>query len=207
MTNFESDLSQEAILSKYLDQVYKNKDLEFERIFDLNKQHQGIDIIMMVNSNEYFIDEKAQLHYLNNDLPTFTFELSYLKNGEYRKGWLFDKNKLTEYYFLITGIILKKGKTKLLVSDDIESVKITSVNRGKLINHLALIGLGKDKLLEYDSEIRINKTNGKNPISELNPNSEGLIYFSEKYKEEPINLQLRLNFLIKNNFAKELHYV
>ena len=49
MVDFESDLSQEIILSKYLNQLYKKKNLDFERIFDLDRRHQGIDIIVQFN--------------------------------------------------------------------------------------------------------------------------------------------------------------
>ena len=99
MSKFQSDLAQEEILSKYLDKIYKEKKIEFERIFDLDLQHQGIDLKIFVNSNQYLIDEKAQLHYINSELPTFTFELSYMKNNILKNGWLFDENKKTEYFF------------------------------------------------------------------------------------------------------------
>lgn len=207
MPSFESDLSQEQILSEYLDNIYKEKENDFYRVFDLDRQHQGIDIVMKVGEDEYFIDEKAQLHYINKDLPTFTFELSYLKNKSLKAGWLFDKTKLTNYYFLITGIILKKGKSKLLISSDIEKLKITSVNRAKLIEYLSHINLDKEKLLEYDANIRKNGSFGKNIIDELKPKSEGLIYFTKHLAEKPINIQLRLNFLIENKVAKKFYYL
>jgi hypothetical protein len=207
MANFESDLSQEIILSKYLDQLYKSKNLEFERIFDLDRQHQGIDILIQVNSVEYSIDEKAQLHYINKDLPTFTFELSYLKDHKLKNGWLLDDNKLTEYYFLITGIFLKTNKKILQNVEDIDKLKVTSVNRKKLIEHLATIGLKKETLLDYDSKIREENTFGKIIITELDSKKEGLIYFTEHLNEKPINIQLRLQYLIENNIAKKFNYV
>lgn len=207
MPNFKSDLNQETILSKYLDGVYHGKKFDFERIADLNKQHLGIDLIMVIESNQYLIDEKAQLHYINKDLPTFTFELSYLKRGQLKEGWLFDDKKQTQYYFLITGIFLKNGKNKLATPDDIAKVKITSVNRHKLIKHLASINLNKEKLFQYDADLRAQKSYGKNHISELNSNSEGLIYFTKHLNEKPLNLQLRLNYLIENNLAKKFNYV
>lgn len=205
MSNFYSDLGQEKILSEYLDIIYKSKEEEFIRIDDIEKQHQGIDIIIKRNSREYYIDEKAQLHYVNSDLPTFTFELSYLvKNNILHEGWLFDKNKLTQYYFLITGIFLKENKNKLLHFEDIEKLQITSVNRQKLIKHLEEISLTKGKLAEYEKTIRLNNKYGKNPICEL-PHNNGLLYFTEHLEEKPINLQLRLKYLIECNVAKIYH--
>ena len=206
MPNFKTDLKQETILSQYLDGLYGRKGIDFIRIFDLKKQLQGIDVIMKINSREYFIDEKSQLHYLNKDLPTFTFELSYLKNGKLKEGWLLSKRKCTQYYFLITGISLRNGKGELRSPDDIKNLKITSVNRKKLTTHLNSIGLGKNDLLEYDLKLREGKSFGKNKIAELNSKSEGLIYFTEHLQERPINLQLRLAYLINQKIAKKFHY-
>lgn len=206
MSNFKSDLAQEDLLSKYLDNIYANKKIKFKRIKKLDQQLQGIDVIMTVNNQSYYIDEKAQLHYLNIDLPTFTFELSYLKNKTSKDGWLLDDSKLTQYYFLITGIILKNEKQKLTSCDDIESLKITTVNRNKLIKHLASINLDKEKLLYYDFDCRTNATYGKNCIAELNPRKEGLIYYTEHLEEKPINLQLRLSYLINVGVAKRFYY-
>ena len=207
MSKFQSDLAQEEILSKYLDKIYKEKKIEFERIFDLDLQHQGIDLKIFVNSNQYLIDEKAQLHYINSELPTFTFELSYMKNNILKNGWLFDENKKTEYYFLITGIYLKENKTKLKTSDDIKKLKITSVNRNKMIQHLDSLGLNISTLQKYDNHFRMNNSYGKNEITELDKYSEGLIYFSEQLVEKPINIQLRLEYLIQSEVAKKFHYV
>jgi hypothetical protein len=207
MSSFQSDLNQEQILSKYLDNIYSEKKIEYKRIFDLNMQHQGIDVIMTIDSKEYNIDEKAQLHYVGSDLPTFTFELSYLKNNLIKEGWLFDEHKLTQYYFLITGVFLKKGKTILSTPDDIEKIKITSVNRQKLIIFLESKGLSKGKLLKYDSDIRESKTFGKNELAELNEKTEGLIYYTNHLSEKPINLQLRLKFLLEKKLAKKFYYV
>jgi len=207
MHNFRSDLNQEALLSEYLDELYTGKGIDFNRVSDINKQHQGIDVIVQIKADEYLIDEKAQLHYLNNDLPTFTFELSYFKNEQLKKGWLFDENKLTQYYFLITGIFLKNGKTELSNSSDIDKIKITSVNRNKLIEHLSSINLDEEKLIGYDKELRKNNSFGKNTVPELNPNSEGLIFLTEQLVEKPMNLQLRLEYLIKTKVAKKFHYV
>lgn len=207
MSKFYLDLNKEQILSKYLDNIYKEKNINFQRVIDLDKQYQGIDVIMLVKLNEYYIDEKSQLHYINKDLPTFTFELSYLKNNNYKKGWLFDESKLTQYYFLITGILLKKGKIEFTSPDDIEKLKITSVSRKKLIKYLSLKELDEKRLLEYDVKLRKEKAYGKNNISELNPKTEGLIYFTEHLSEKPINLQLRLKFLLETKVAKKFYYV
>ena len=206
MPSFKSDLQQETILAAYLDAMYCRKKIDFTRVNNLSQQLKGIDLIIMHKADTYYIDEKAQLHYLNKNLPTFTFELSYLKNGKRKAGWLFDEHKLTHYYFLITGIYLKGRKSKLKYSKDIERLHITSVNRGKLVKHLNNIGLNKEKLNNFDSVLRKGRSYGKKYISELNPKSEGLLYYSKHLREKPINLQLRLSYLIENKIAKKFHY-
>jgi hypothetical protein len=207
MSRFVNDIKQETILAEYLDMIYKNKNLDFSRVFDLSLQHKGIDVIMFVKSNDYYIDEKAQLHYLNSDLPTFTFELTYLLNSKSKIGWLFDTQKVTQYYFLITGIILKNGISILSKASDIEKVKITSVHRQLLIDNLNSKGLSEQNLLEYCEAIRVTESFGKNEIKELHPYNEGVIYFSEHLSEKPINIQLRLGYLLKEKIAKKFHYV
>ena len=88
--------------------------------------------------------------------------------------------------------------------EDIDKLKITSVNRTKLIQHLASIGLKNSKLQKYDNSLRTNNSYGKNDIIELNKYSEGLIYFTEHLVEKPVNLQLRLEYLIKTKVAKKI---
>lgn len=206
MSTFKHDLKQEQILNAYLDHIYHSKKLQFYRNTDLEQQHRGIDVVFRHNSIDYFIDEKAQLHYLNKDLPTFTFELSYVNSAnEIKEGWLFDSSKKTHFYFLITSIFLNRGKKKLTSADDIKSLKIVSVNRKKLINHLKEKGLSRNQLDEYDFDIRDTYSFGKNIIPELNEKQTGLIYYTEHLKERPINLQLRLQYLINNKIAKVFH--
>ncbi|MEO6347536.1 MAG: hypothetical protein ABIO60_06460 [Aquaticitalea sp.] len=206
MSSFKSDLEQEHLLALYLDGIYTSKNLTFERIQDIDLQHCGIDVIFHKNSQHYFIDEKAQLHYLNQDLPTFTFELSYLnKNGKINQGWLFDDNKKTNYYFLITGIFLKENIQSFISPEDIKKLKITSINRKKLIRHLETIGLSKSKLIAYDLDLRTNETFGKNPIAEFRNPKNGCLFFTEHLSEKPINLQLRLDHLIENQIGKRFY--
>ncbi|HLT34409.1 MAG TPA: hypothetical protein VKZ98_11500 [Aquaticitalea sp.] len=203
MSNFKADLNQEHLLSEFLDGIYFSKNLSFTRIHDRNQQYQGVDVVIEINNKEFFIDEKAQLHYLNHDLPTFTFELSYInKEGTINLGWLLDTTKKTDYYFLITDIRLGNGKQNLTEAKDIASVKITSVNRQKLIAHLDNIGLSKSRLIAYDLDLRTRKTFGKNPIPEFRNPKHGCLFFTQHLAEQPINLQLRLSYLLQKGVAK-----
>ncbi|SDB20121.1 hypothetical protein SAMN03097699_0066 [Flavobacteriaceae bacterium MAR_2010_188] len=205
MSLYKNDIRKEQILNQYLDRFYNDKGFEFNRISDKNLQLKGIDLLIHHDQKEFRIDEKAQLHYLNKDLPTFTFELSYLNNqNELRKGWLLNSDKQTDYYFLVTAIFLKDNAEELLNMNDIKKVKITSVNRYKLLSLLTSKNLNLEQLQFYDESIRFNNYYGKNLISELDCKTEGLIHYSEHLSEKPLNLQLRLQFLLDYNVAKRL---
>ena len=203
-SSFHHDLSKEEILSTYLDvfyeDIFKSSEYSMERISDLNLQHKGVDLILSNKSKKYNIDEKAQLDYINSSLPTFAFELSYLKNGDWKKGWLFDASKTTDVYFLITNIHTKESKN---LDSGLSKIKITGIYRDKLIDFLAEKGLTENLLYHLEKEIRETGNHGKIILKEMNPKTEGVLYFSKDNKnEKPINLVLKLNFLIKNNTGK-----
>ncbi len=206
-SNFYQDLSREELLGTYLDSYYPTifKDTVFkvERVRDRHLQHRGVDLLLKSAVDGcYFVDEKAQLDYLNVALPTFAFELSYLKKEDWHLGWLLDRTKLTTIYFLVTNICplsgtdLSKGLTKL---------KITGIYRAKLLKLLAQKGLTQKRLLALDKEIRDNSIDGKIAIPELDAKREGAFYFSKKNKlEQPINLVLKLDFLVRADVGSVL---
>lgn len=137
------------------------------------------------NGKLYSVDEKAQLDYVNENLPTFAFEISYLKRRIPKKGWLFNTSKKTGFYALITGIYCDEA-------DQYTSCKITMVNRKKLITFLASRKLNSER---FESR---NFKEGRIIIQELDPQVEGYIFFSKTRKaEKPLNPILKLDFLIE----------
>lgn len=202
MSNFYEDLQKEQILASYLDKIYCELGFDFERVSDLNMQHQGVDIILYHQEKKYYVDEKAQLDYINATLPTFAFEISYLKNGNLRMGWLFDEEKRTEYYFLITAIYTNPESD---LKQGINSLNIVSVNRKKLIRYLNYKGINKDFISRTQDEIRKSTKEKNIPISQLNATAEGCLYFSKHKAEQPINLKFYLKFLIDNKLAKQIY--
>jgi hypothetical protein len=199
-SNFRTDLQKEQHLAILLDSLYKKhlNHYRFQRVSDVKKQLQGIDLTLTrsMDQKEFLIDEKAQLDYVNDDLPTFAFELSYLKKGASKKGWLFDSSKKTEFYALITGIYSDEP-------NKFTSCKITFVNRKKLISFLKSRTITENSLVIF-IENSLPKQ-GKLKMSELDSKTEGYLYFSRYNKaEKPINLVLKLDFLIENGLAKRL---
>ncbi len=199
-SSFKNDLEKEQKLSVFLDTYYKKhlKHYAFDRVRDLKRQIQGIDLILThnISGNRFLVDEKAQLDYINEDLPTFAFELVYQKDGEVKKGWLFDVKKKTEFYALITSIYADEP-------EKFTSCKVTFINRKKLIEFLNAREINQEYL---DSQIEKHKNHtGKIVLDKLHSYHEGYLYFSTvKKAEKPINLILKLAFLTKNGIAKQL---
>lgn len=183
-----------------LDSYYQKhiKQYTFDRIVDLEQQLLGIDVILTDKKTGaiYFLDEKAQLDYINESLPTFVFELSYKKNGKQKEGWLFDASKKTHFYALVTSIFSDE-------EDRFTSCNITFVNREKLIQHLAILDLSKERFQEIADKNR--GYHGKLGLEKLDPWHEGYLFFSTQNKaEKPINLVLKLDYLIAIGVAKRL---
>lgn len=196
-SSFQDDLKKERLLAPFLDRIYTKKlrQYTFERVTKTEQQLQGIDLIYnhKTSGKSYRIDEKAQLDYINEDLPTFAFELSYLKNKKEQNGWLFDQNKKTDFYALVTAIF----------QDDNEysSCKITLVNRNRLVVALKNLGFRSDGIKNH----RNKGIHGKATIPSLNPKTQGYLYLSKNNKaEQPLNLVLRLEWLLQTGIAKRL---
>lgn len=199
-SKFIADLSKEKLLTPLLDYNYQKhlKHYSFERISNIKKQLEGIDLILKDNRSEkqFFVDEKAQLDYVNESLPTFAFELFYHKNGTQKQGWLFDVSKKTQFYALVTSIYSDED-------DVFTSCNITFVNREKLILRLDELGLSKKRLERIISKNQ--DIHGKLNLEQLNPKSEGYLFFSTKNKaEKPVNLILKLDYLMQIGVAKRL---
>ena len=195
-SNFISDLEKEQSFTRFLDSLY-TKNLScytFQRVTDRHQQLLGIDVIFKHHKTgkTYFIDEKAQLDYPNKELPTFAFELSYLKDKVEKKGWLFDNGKKTHFYALATAIFYENGQ--------FSSCKITLVNRQKLIAKLAEIGFNLE-----NAKRQRDREHGPIDLTCFSSRKQGYLFFSKNNKaEQPLNLVLKLNWLIDIGVAKRL---
>ena len=102
------DMSAEAELARFIDEFlyarFPNGDAfkAIIRVCDKEQQLQGIDVIFTaLDGREFVVDEKAQLYYINKDLPTFAFEISFLREGWPTTGWLCNETLKTDLYLLI----------------------------------------------------------------------------------------------------------
>ncbi len=208
INDFITNLNEEARLGKYLDLVYPTidslSDFEIERKSDKKSQNAGIDL-QLTRKNRYeviFVDEKAQLFYINKSLSTFTFEISYIYKkrfwSSWKKGWFFDEKKRTNTYFLITCI---QGNDR----EEFTGFRLIRVNRKLLQDYLAQHELTEKKIFIYEKKFRSNEElyKGEQPIAEI-PRSFGTFHCSFHLKERPINLKISLQALIDNRLGVEL---
>lgn len=215
MSNFNSDLNQEQILGEYLDEVYLNLNFKFSRQFGLDEQHKGNDVIIRFKDIDYYIDEKAQLTYLNKSLGTFAFEIGCYFGLNSKPGWLFDNSKITTHYFLVTDIFTKVNIKKLAFKSDILSLKIISVDRKKLREYYSTKGFNEITCKKAEEIVRkkyqnyferVYFRNDSKLFSELCFNKSGNEYFvlSNQIYEKPFNLVSKLDDLLYFRVAKRL---
>ena len=185
-----------------LNRKWPDNNFSFKRITDEERQFQGIDLIISDSktSIEYLIDQKAQLNYRDKKLPTFTFELSYLKDGRNKIGWFLDSKKKTTQYFLFRHIF---------VSQDyhLESCLMDSIIVEKLKVFLSKFGLNDEFLLEIidnlDQSLNLEddlfKTNNENrygfKILPQSLNKLIILSISPQLAERPVNLLIYLDRL------------
>ena len=199
-STFITDLKKEQQLTVLIDKYYKMhlKHYTYKRIEDKKSQLAGVDVLFIHKhtGRRFMIDEKAQLDYVNEDLPTFAFEINYYLKEQNKTGWFFDRNKKTQFYALITAIYSDEPNRYT-------SCKITLVNREKLIRHLKKRNINQKTLENYTNQQEL--VHGKIPIKELHPRKEGYLFVSKNNKaEQPTNLILKFDFLLENGIAKRL---
>ncbi|WP_431127045.1 hypothetical protein [Flagellimonas flava] len=199
-SNFKDDLSRERLFSHFLDGQYQKclKYYSFKRTSNIEEQLLGVDLTFThkQTGSVYHIDEKAQLDYLNTNLPTFAFELCYEKDGEQKIGWFLDVNKKTDFYSLITGIYADE-------KDCFTTCNITFVNRKKLLDFLNSKGITREKMMRLTHSQP--HYHGKMQLENLDSFSEGYLFFSRRNKiEKPVNLILKLELLYSIGVGKRL---
>lgn len=207
--SFREDLSQEKIMSLYLDNHLYNCGIfeRAERTPAKPEQKKGCDIILTSNYwgiQDCLVDEKAQITYFNRDQATFAFELYYQKrenSGVYTKkiGWFIDGSKETEAFLLVWPFSCspdKCGKIQNLQYNDIAGIRYLIVKKDRLNKYLQNKGLSDKKLLYIAKDIFYHKIKLKDgryyPIE-----YDTDVYFTQSLNldEKPINLVIKRDIL------------
>ena len=155
------DSANEQMVARFLDENFYNTPL-FEkaiRVTDKQEQLMGKDIIVSSSKlglSDAIVDEKDTAHYVNKNIPTFAFELSFLLyDGTEVEGWLTDKSKETEYYLLLWPFAkLVEPVSKPPEFKEITKLRYMLVKRADVVNLLLNKGFDRKALLEKAREMR-----------------------------------------------------
>ena len=173
-STFKDDLKSERAVNEFL-QKYLYSYLVDDGIINsfnsnttLDQQHKGIDTIMYIINDEteeearcINIDEKAAIHYARNNLgaeplSTFAFEVSYLKDGELKRGWLTnEKYKETNAYFLCWLWIKPDANKYNLGCEDILKIEVLSIPKVKTRDKLIMRAMGNKEVKTFESKADI----------------------------------------------------
>ena len=192
------DMMVEREISKFLDEkLYSNSSIfsKTERTDNIENQLSGSDIIISIPKLgiiNAIVDEKAATHYINKNLPTFAFELSFkLNNGKIAEGWLTDTGKKTQFYLLMWISAKKDWDIK---KEDITQIEYILIERNKILSYLNSKGYGIFELKNKAKIILNNNVDGV--IDKLNETAY-YFYFSNRLTEKPINIVIRKSKLIE----------
>ena len=224
-STFKGDLKSERAVNEFL-QKYLYSYLVDEGIIDsfnsnttLDQQHKGIDTIIYIikdGNDEQVrcinIDEKAAVHNAINNLSyepltTFAFEVSYIKGGELKRGWLTnEKYKETHAYFLCWLWIKSDANKYNLSCEDILKMEVISIPKVKTREKLIMRAMGsKDiKTFEKKSDIlrKKMKKRGVNRL-ELEHQLDPLINALDDIPDfNKMHLKFNENLLIAKNYPQ-----
>lgn len=187
------DMSAEAQLGLFLDTyLYKSFPHQeafshIERVHNKAEQLAGVDVrFTCKDGTVYDVDEKAQLYYLNCDLPTFAFEIQFLREDRETVGWLCNDSLFTDFYLLIWPYAIQ-NTPKGIFWDQFTKADCLLVQKDRVLSLLEKEGLTPKKMLADASSLRKNGRTGKVVI----PGVKGIYYYASdpyKYREAPINI-------------------
>ena len=223
--NFNNDLAVEASVTKWLEKNYFRTSWwqgQYKIIDDMDDQHKGIDLKLINenifgNLNIHNIDIKTATSYIKtnlteNQMPTFAFELNYIKNGQEKEGWLYgDKYNSTEYYLLnwlwadISKIDTFKKSTYPAIGN-----KNELINNPEKISKAKSLLISKQSIRDYLSQFDSDEDNFKqksNNMRRCYSRDKGYkkekitqdvsIGLSNQLVEKPVNFILSTRILFK----------
>jgi hypothetical protein len=189
-----SDSLAEKQISIFLDKYFYPKYYpRYQRVTELDLQLKGIDTILDISGTSLLCDEKAAIHYVNRGLPTFAFEIDFrLPNGNLVDGWFISGDKKTQLYLLSW---VWASKDKGFTAEDIIKLEIIVISRQQLVEELFKLDITEKTLKSKSQEIRSSNMTG---AIEKNENPF-YFYLTTRLNENPLNLIIKKNFLIKNS--------
>lgn len=207
MSQREIDMHAEQALAKFLD-VHLYRELlnegnftSFQRITSIAQQKQGIDVIAKTDTSVAYIDEKAQLHYINKTLPTFAFELEFLLNGQAIEGWFLNDRLKTTHYLLLWPNARTTDIAKI-TSIDFTQVEGMMISKEKIKRYLDSIEINTSFLKKATNLLRQRNHTGPQETA-----YDGIKFFvspSTTYSENPVNIVISKKILLE---VADAHYM
>lgn len=194
-SKFKSDFGIEGIVAQYLDNVYSQLDVNcsFERVQSVKEQAQGIDLKIISGERTFNVDEKAQIHYINQKIPSFAFEISHLSVGrKVKDGWFMNENIYTDVYHLVFNIKSSNENTIEKV-EDISGLQVLQISKKRLKFILEQrFGITEQLCREFDEDARRFNKWDKNYIPQV---GAAYFYYSRHLRERPFNLVIKKHLL------------
>lgn len=191
-SNYENDKLKEELFSEWLDKYFydilskKSLIMGWHRVNGEKLQKKGQDtIVVTTTGNEKIIDEKTTLNYINENIPTFAFEIKNTTSG--KKGWLFDETLVTEFYLLNWPF----GKENPENLTDFSASDTMLISKVDIIKYLQDIGITLDVIEEGVKDL--SNTDASSIILR-----NGIkLMLSRGIYEKPINLVINRTILEK----------
>lgn len=199
------DISLDNEFSRYLDEnFYSMVASSYQRVFDRDKQLAGIDTIatFKFQDGSFYenikIDEKIQSHYIDKNLQTNAFEISFFHQRLDKRvgGWFVDEELETEFYFVIfpfskEGKGWHRGKINKFRTKNIAQLDILMIDKRKLLNKLNDLGYTKERMISDTKNIVDKNIGGRS--------KQGHKHFdycySESLPEKPVCLLIGKDLL------------
>ena len=207
----QQDMAAESVIAEYLDRYFYPTIMplvqcSWSRAREKDLQLKGVDVqVMLPNGCIVNIDEKAQVDYLKDPLPTFVLELEFIdaKNG-HRKGWFLDDGLSTGVYLFVWP--RADVDKSCLAIEDIKFCECMMVPKAKIQLALEEEGWDAEALRNFEKLMRIQKHAeiGSKPLIEWDFISDwehvedvpGVkACRSSQLREDPINLVATKHFL------------
>lgn len=205
------DMAAESVVAEYLDRYFYPTIMplvqcSWSRAHEKGLQLKGIDAqVVLPNGRIVNIDEKAQIDYLKDPLPTFVLELGFIdaKNG-HRQGWFLDDGLSTGVYLFVWP--RADVDKNCLTVEDIKLCECMTVPKAKIQLALEEEGWDAEALRNFEKLMRIQKRTevGSKPLIEWDFISDwehvgdvpGVkACRSSQLREDPINLVATKPFL------------
>lgn len=205
MSSRQIDMRGEKALGLFLDEFFYPTLCELEgftrteRVYDADMQKKGCDIyIFNKGGRSIKIDEKAQLHFINNPRDTFVFEISFLQDdsGEVMNGWFVSDINITDCYMLSWIDQARADKLNRIVAEDFEQVTICFITKKKVISYLVSCGFAIDKIKNLANKMRVKELADTYHLSH-----DAVLYYSKNIKEQPINILINRSVLYQLSYG------